>query len=51
MNTDFETEFETRSDRASLESKFWRFARYLSTRRIECWGFFIAGLMIGGIFF
>lgn len=27
-----------------------RIKRYLSTRSMECWGFFIAGLMIGGAF-
>ena len=27
-----------------------RFLRYLSTRKMECWGFFAAGFIISAIF-
>ncbi|MGB0905948.1 MAG: hypothetical protein ACPGVT_00540 [Maricaulaceae bacterium] len=30
--------------------KFKRFLRYLSTRKMECWGFFAAGFLISAIF-
>ncbi|WP_156811957.1 hypothetical protein [Robiginitomaculum antarcticum] len=50
MNTDFENEFESRSHRSEASSTFRRFTRYLSTRPTESWGFFVAGLMIGGFF-
>ena len=32
------------------KSKFYRFLRYLSTRKMECWGFFAAGFLIATIF-
>ena len=51
MNTSYDTEFEAHQKAGDLNAKFWRFARYLSTRKPESWGFFIAGLMIGGLFF
>lgn len=35
-------------DWRETSSRFWR---YLRTRPAECWGFFIAGLIIGGVFF
>ncbi len=35
-------------DWREITSKFWR---YLRTRPMECWGFFIAGLLIGGLLF
>lgn len=50
MSTSFENDFETRLKAGNWNAKFWRFVRYLSTRKIESWGFFIAGLMIGGLF-
>ena len=34
---------------ADWKTKGLRFVRYLSTRKIESWGFFIAGLLIGGV--
>lgn len=46
-----EFDFESRiEDRQSLQSKFWRFVKYLSTRKMECWGFFLAGYIISAIF-
>ena len=46
-----EFDFESRiRDRQSLQGKFWRFVKYLSTRQIECWGFFLAGYIIATIF-
>jgi hypothetical protein len=51
MANNDEFDFESRiQDRQSLQAKFWRFARYLSTRKIECWGFFLAGYIIATIF-
>lgn len=44
---DFEDRVERRQ---SWQAKFWRFVRYLSTRQLECWGFFIAGYLIATIF-
>lgn len=32
------------------KAKFFRFLRYLSTRQMECWGFFAAGFVIATIF-
>ncbi len=51
MNTSYDTDFEARMRSGTWNAKFWRFARYLTTRKVESWGFFIAGLMIGGLFF
>ena len=34
----------------SWRSKGARFIRYLSTRKMECWGFFAAGFIISAIF-
>ena len=46
-----EFDFESRiRDRQDYQAKFWRFLRYLSTRKIECWGFFVAGFLIATIF-
>ncbi len=39
--------FETKED---MKAKFFRFLRYLSTRQMECWGFFAAGFLIATIF-
>ncbi|MEE9347574.1 MAG: hypothetical protein V3U82_05225 [Robiginitomaculum sp.] len=50
FDSSFDEDFAARMDGESFSRKFWRFMRYLSTRKIESWGFFIAGLMIGGIF-
>ncbi len=35
-------------DWRETSSRFWR---YLRTRPMESWGFFIAGLLLGGMFF
>jgi len=35
-------------DWRETSSRFWR---YLRTRPLESWGFFIAGLVFGGLFF
>lgn len=46
---DFDEEFAARTD-DSWASKSRRFLRYLSTRKMECWGFFAAGFVISTIF-
>jgi len=46
--SDYETEFDRKTD--SAKAKFLRFLRYLSTRQMECWGFFAAGFIISKIF-
>ncbi|MBC6403890.1 MAG: hypothetical protein GDA39_09435 [Hyphomonadaceae bacterium] len=35
---------------AKWKAKGLRFLRYLSTRKMECWGFFAAGFFIATIF-
>jgi len=45
---DFDEEMSARSD--SWRVKGARFVRYLSTRKMECWGFFAAGFLIATIF-
>ncbi|MDQ7017654.1 MAG: hypothetical protein Q9M33_00705 [Robiginitomaculum sp.] len=35
-------------DWRETSSRFWR---YLRTRPAETWGFFVAGLIVGGVFF
>jgi len=32
------------------KAKGLRFLRYLSTRKMECWGFFVAGFLVATIF-
>ncbi len=53
-NDDFDYTYESRAERhaaaAEWKSKFTRFLRYLSTRKMECWGFFAAGFLIATIF-
>jgi hypothetical protein len=34
----------------SLKTNALRFMRYLSTRNVECWGFFAAGFLVATIF-
>lgn len=45
--------FDERLDRHRTSSEWkrkgLRFLRYLSTRQMECWGFFAAGILIGKI--
>ena len=49
--TEQEFEFESRiRSRQGYKAKFWRFIKYLSTRQLECWGFFAAGFLIATIF-
>ena len=43
----FENEPDTED---SWRLKGARFLRYLSTRKMECWGFFAAGFIISAIF-
>ena len=48
-DTDFD--FETRIERREgLKANALRFLRYLATRKMECWGFFVAGYLIATIF-
>ncbi len=42
--------FETRRSADDWQAKGARFLRYLSTRKMECWGFFAAGFLIATIF-
>ncbi len=54
--TNYDPDDEIRSSHADRAASEWRetssrFWRYLRTRPAECWGFFIAGLIVGGIFF
>ncbi len=39
---------EAATDWREISSRFWR---YLRTRPAECWGFFVVGLIFGGMFF
>lgn len=49
--TDEEFDFESRTRSSQdYKAKFWRFIKYLSTRKLECWGFFAAGYLIATIF-
>ena len=49
--TERDFDFESRiGSRQSYKAKFWRFVKYLSTRQMECWGFFAAGFLIAKIF-
>lgn len=51
---DLDRTFEDRAGRhettEELKAKGLRFMRYLSTRKMECWGFFAAGFLIATIF-
>ena len=53
-NDDLDRMFEERADhfetKEEWKAKFFRFLRYLSTRKMECWGFFAAGFLIATIF-
>lgn len=50
----FDTYFEDRERsherREDWKAKGLQYLRYLSTRKMECWGFFIAGFLIAHIF-
>lgn len=43
-------DLDDRLNTQSLQAKFWRFVKYLSTRKMECWGFFAAGYILSAIF-
>lgn len=48
---DFESRIESRAQKhQDYKAKFWRFVKYLSTRQMECWGFFAAGFLVATIF-
>ena len=51
---DLDRRFEKRASRLEtaedVKATFFRFLRYLSTRQMECWGFFAAGFLIATIF-
>ncbi len=51
---DLDRMFEERAGRLETKEewsrKFRRFLRYLSTRKMECWGFFAAGFLVATIF-
>ena len=48
---DFESRINSRPEKLQVyKAKFWRFMKYLSTRKLECWGFFAAGFLIATIF-
>jgi len=53
MPNDFDRNFDDRVNAAQLSGEWkrkgLRFLRYLSTRQIECWGFFAAGVLVGKI--
>lgn len=46
---DFDEDFATRKS-DDWGTKARRFVRYLTTRKMECWGFFAAGFLIATIF-
>lgn len=48
-NNDFDAHFRAEKASRRWKVKGLRFLRYLSTRPVGCWGFFIAGLLIGKI--
>ena len=47
MFNEHATRYETQEE---WKAKFYRFLRYLSTRKMECWGFFAAGFLVATIF-
>ncbi len=48
---DRDFDFESRIERKEgFKANALRFIRYLSTRKLECWGFFAAGYLIATIF-
>jgi len=50
---DLDRMFDEHAERSTADdwrAKGARFVRYLSTRKIECWGFFAAGFVIATIF-
>ncbi|MGJ8563300.1 MAG: hypothetical protein ACSHXY_07080 [Alphaproteobacteria bacterium] len=53
-NENLDRTFEDRASHVETteawKAKFFRFLRYLSTRKMECWGFFAAGFLIATIF-
>ncbi len=53
MTHDYDTNFEDRVKARQAEGdwkrKGLRFLRYLSSRDMECWGFFAAGILVAKI--
>ena len=53
MPNDFDRSFDDRMKTAETSTEWkrkgLRFLRYLSTRQMECWGFFAAGVLVGKI--
>ena len=53
-NDDLDRMFDERTGRRQSQEdwalKGRRFLRYLSTRKMECWGFFAAGFLVATIF-
>ena len=53
-NDDLDRTFDERASnyetKESVKANFYRFLRYLSTRQMECWGFFAAGFVLATIF-
>ena len=46
----YDDDYENDYSDESWRIKGARFLRYLSTRKMECWGFFAAGYLIATIF-
>lgn len=46
-----DTEFEPRRREETIGERIERFFKWLSRRPTESWGFLVAGLLIGGLFF
>ncbi|VAV99070.1 hypothetical protein MNBD_ALPHA06-2205 [hydrothermal vent metagenome] len=56
MTKQYDPYEEVRKSKADAAADDWRetsakFWRYLRTRPIENWGFFVGGLLFGGLFF
>ncbi len=46
----FDERLASYSSSREWKRKSLRFLRYLSTRKMECWGFFVAGFLVATIF-
>lgn len=56
MNNEYDPYEGGQRDKAKAAADDWRetssrFWRYLRTRSLECWGFFVAGLLLGVLLF